>query len=234
MASGLCLALAAAACAAQRTGSGRQANPVPEAVVDVDGTSNTTVRIGDQVWMAENLRVTRYRNGEAIPVVAEDGAWANLASGACCTADNTADPAAIAAYGRLYNWYAANDSRGLAPEGWHIPSVDEWQELVDCLGGSAVAGGHLKAAGIAHWPSPNVTATDSSGFAALPGGVRDGNGGPFFNVGRLAYFGLTAEAAGVWYVWYVCLGYENGEFLVTSDEYPTDGFSIRCVKDDDL
>ena len=74
MASGLCLALAAAACAAQRTGSSRQANPVPEAVVDVDGTSNTTVRIGDQVWMAENLRVTRYRNGEAIPVVAEDGA----------------------------------------------------------------------------------------------------------------------------------------------------------------
>jgi len=196
---------------------------------DVDGNVYRTVRIGDQVWMAENLRVTRYRDGSAIPEVRDDRDWAGLDSGASCIAGNAADPAHVAAFGRLYNWHAINDLRGLAPEGWHVPSVAEWQRMLDSLGGAAVAGGSLKALGTVSWAAPNTAATDSSGFTALPGGVRDGNGGPFFNFGEAAYLGLTATEPGIWYAF---LESGSGAVSVASDEYPTDGFSIRCVKDD--
>lgn len=199
-------------------------------VIDIDGNSYRTVRLGTQIWMAENLRVSRYCNGDAIPEVSGNSPWTRSQTGARSNANNTGDQQTIEAYGRLYNWYAANDKRGLAPAGWHIPSVSEWQVLMDYLGGREVAGGHLKAAGTKHWQYPNTSATDSSKFTALPGGNRDGNGGQFRNFGSSAYISLIGNEQKTWFAY---LNFENGEVIVGSDDYLSDGFSIRCIKDGD-
>lgn len=140
----------------------------PPTVTDYDGNVYQTVLIGDQCWMMENLKVTHYRNGDPIPHVTDGVTWGNLTSGAYCNYNN--DEGNVATYGRLYNWYAVDDSRNIAPAGWHVPSDAEWQTLVDYLGGDAVAGGKMKEAGTTHWASPNTGATNESGFTALPGG----------------------------------------------------------------
>ena len=138
----------------------------------------TTIKIGTQTWMKKNLDVTRYRNGDHIPQVTDSVSWTALTTGAYCYFKN--DSATYAAtYGKLYNWYAVNDPRGLAPVGWHVPSDKEWTTLTDFLGGDSVAGGKLKETGLLHWRSPNKQATNTTGFTALPGGSRTNNG--FFN-----------------------------------------------------
>lgn len=123
-----------------------------------------------QLWMEKSLDVTNYSNGDPIPYVTDSAVWVNLTTGAWCYFNN--DPSSNATYGKLYNWYAVNDPRGLAPAGWHIPSDAEWTDLVNCLGGASVAGGKMKVSGTTTWLSPNTGATNSSGFAALPGGIR--------------------------------------------------------------
>ena len=128
--------------------------------------------------MAENLKVSHYRNGDAIPNVADKAFWASLTSGACCDYDSGTGDAET--YGRLYNWYAVNDRRNIAPEGWHVPSDAEWQILIDDLGGDSVAGGKLKEGGTTHWQSPNTGASNETGFSSLPGGFCDRMG--FFSV----------------------------------------------------
>ncbi len=198
-------------------------------VTDIDGNVYKTVTIGTQVWMAENLRVTHYRNGDSIPNAIDPVTWRD-SSGAYCDYDNNSTYSAP--YGRLYNWYVIGDSRGLAPAGWHVATDAEWQTLIDFLGGEGVAGGKLKEAGIVHWDSPNTAATNESGFSALPGGFRNG-------VGDYAYLGFYAEfwsstessRVGAWSRDLSCDssgvgrwgGYEYG-----GKEY---GNSVRCVKD---
>ena len=151
----------------------------------VDENCIPTVTICDQVWMAKNLDVTTYRNGDVISQVTDPTAWNALTTGAWCYYNN--DPANGTIYGKLYNWYAVNDPRGLAPTGWHIPTEGELIALSDCLGGQEVAGGKLKETGTAHWLSPNI-ATNETGFTALPGGgfVKTFNGEwTFFATGGL-------------------------------------------------
>lgn len=131
------------------------------------------VTICCQSWMTKNLDVTTYRNGDPIPQITDPTAWTNATSGAWCYYDNLA--ANGTTYGKIYNWYAVNDPRGLAPEGWHIPTFTEAQTLIDCLGGSTAAGGKLKDIGTTHWTSPNTGASNTSGFRALGGGYRDFN-----------------------------------------------------------
>ncbi|MCP4833080.1 MAG: hypothetical protein GY886_12790, partial [Gammaproteobacteria bacterium] len=109
--------------------------------IDYDGNAYPTTTIGEQVWMAENLRVTHYRNGDAIPHVTTTG-W-GYSTGAYCWYDN--DQATNEKYGALYNWYTVDDSRGLCPEGWHVPTDDQWTALTTYLGGTSVAGGKMKA-----------------------------------------------------------------------------------------
>lgn len=192
---------------------------------DIDGNVYYTVKIGDQWWMAENLKVTHYRDGNSIPLVT-DGSWDGLTVGAYCEYYNDADKAE--AYGRLYNWYAVDDSRNIAPEGWHVPSDADWQILIDYLGGDAVAGGKLKEAGSVHWLSPNTGATNASGFMALPVGFRLALG---------LYLGITAETA-FWSstennyseAWSRDLTYNYED--VNHFNFPKSyGLSIRCVKD---
>ncbi|MCD4693727.1 MAG: hypothetical protein K8R79_12490, partial [Calditrichales bacterium] len=162
----------------------------PDTVTDIDGNVYKTVKIGSQVWMAENLKVTHYRNGDLIPNVAGKSEWKNLGIGACCNYDNNA-----AAYGLLYNWYAVNDSRNIAPAGWHVPAEKEWQTLIDYLGGEAVAGGKMKERGTAHWKRPNTGATNSSGFSALSSCYRNDKG-TFYGIGNEADY--WSGSNGVW------------------------------------
>jgi uncharacterized protein (TIGR02145 family) len=174
--------------------------------------------------MAENLKVTRYRNGDAIAGVTGENAWANLSSGAYCSYGN--DLTSAGTYGYLYNWFAVTDPRGLAPEGWHIPSNAEWQTLIDYLGGDNVASGKLKET--VHWNSPNTGATNESGFSALPGGYRNDNG-RFDSIGTNAHFWSSTEYDRG-YAWYHALGYDTSGAR-RYDDYKQHGFSVRCVRD---
>ncbi|MBM3416347.1 MAG: hypothetical protein FJY20_07845 [Bacteroidetes bacterium] len=143
--------------------------------------SSNEVTIGNQVWMAENLNVDKFRNGDPIPHAKTAEEWTKAGQNkqpAWCYYDN--NPANGAKYGGLYNWYAVNDPRGLAPRGWHIPSDDEWTVLTDYLGGEDVAGTKMKST--SGWEE-NGNGTNSSGFNGLPGGLRGGNGS-FSSVGK--------------------------------------------------
>ncbi|MBL0358943.1 MAG: proprotein convertase P-domain-containing protein [Chitinophagaceae bacterium] len=152
----------------------------------IGGTASAaTVTIGDQVWMAKNLEVTNYRNGDPIPQVTDPTQWASLTSGAWCWYNNDSVLGAI--YGKIYNFYAVTDPRGLAPAGWHIPTMQEWYNPEYYLGGDGVTGGKLKS--VNYWNSPNGGGTNSSGFTALPGGYRFDNGG-FGGMGQKAGGGL--------------------------------------------
>jgi len=195
-------------------------------VTDIDGNTYRTVKIGDQWWMAENLRVTHYRNGDAIPHITDGTEWSKLTTGAYCEYDNSS--ANVATYGRLYNWYAVSDNRNIAPAGWHVPSDAEWQTLVDYLGGEFVAGGKMKEIGTTHWDSPNQGATNVSGFTALPGGYRSSDGG-FFTLGSTTYFWSSKELNSN-HAWFRELIYINA-YIARSSASKHSGFSVRLVRD---
>lgn len=195
-------------------------------VTDIDGNIYHTVRIGTQVWLMENLTVTRYRNGDSIPNVTDGPTWGGLLTGAYCNYSN--DPNNASIYGRLYNWFAVDDPRGIAPEGWHVPSEAEWDILVNYLGGASVAGGAMKEAGTSHWNSPNSGATNSSGFTALPGGYR-GIGNNFGGMGNEATFWSSTEHS-TDNAWNRSLYYGNAQ-VDRSTNGKQHGFSVRCVRD---
>jgi uncharacterized protein (TIGR02145 family) len=130
-----------------------------------------SVTIGKQEWTTQNLNVTKYRNGDSIPQVTDDKQWANLTTGAWCYYNN--DPENDSVYGKLYNWHAVKDARGISPKGWHIPTQSEWNDIIIFLGGDSTAGGKMKAAILWHTMIPG---TNESGFTGLPGGYRLDNG----------------------------------------------------------
>jgi len=206
-------------------------------VTDIDGNVYQTIKIGDQWWMVENLKVTHYRNGDPIPNVTDGGTWSGLTTGAYCEYNN--DPGNVVTYGRLYNWYAVDDSRNIAPEGWHVPSDAEWKQLEMYLGMSQAEadatgwrgtdeGGKLKEAGTTHWLSPNTGATNESGFTALPGGYRLGSG-LYYSVGSNALFWSSTEYDG-YGAWFRYLGYSSSQ-VYRYDYDERGGFSVRCVRD---
>lgn len=209
-------------------------------VTDYDGNVYQTVRIGDQWWMAENLKVTHYRNGDTIQKVTGTSEWGNLSTGAYCEHDN--DSSAVDTYGRLYNWFAVDDARGIAPEGWHVPTDDDWKQLEMYLGMSqAEADGYLwhgtnegdklKETGTAHWLAPNFGATDEVGFTALPGAER-GRDGAFSALGITAYFWASDETNAT-EAWSRHLLYTRSD-IYRYDYVKVNGFSVRCVKDSSL
>lgn len=192
-------------------------------VTDKDGNVYKTVTIGNQVWMAENLNVTQYLNGDPIPEVQDKEEWDNLTTGAWCWYENNS--ANGTTYGRLYNWFAVNDPRGLAPEGWHIPSSDEWNKLTNNLGGAENAGTKLKTT--SGWDNGG-NGDNKSGFSAIPGGYRT-HDGYFSNMGRNALFWTSTEfnTTNAWF--------RNVIGSITdvyAPNYGKDfGLSVRCVKD---
>jgi uncharacterized protein (TIGR02145 family) len=192
-----------------------------------------TIVIGTQQWMRENLDVLTYRNGDIIPQVTDSTAWANLTTGAWCYYNN--DPLNGAIYGKLYNWYAVNDPRGLAPQGWHIPTDAEWTTLgtllgvTDGLGYNWVdAGGKMKTPGTTRWTTPNTSATNESGFAALPGGYRY-YFGPFYKVNEHSLWWsateIDSERASQRSIAY------NNSTLWNFWNDKKYGYSVRCIRD---
>ena len=209
----------------------------PSTVVDIDGNVYNVVSIGNQCWMQENLKTTRYKNGALIPTNLTDVQWAATTSGAC--ADYNNDPANTTVYGKLYNWYAVSDPQGLCPTGWHEPEDWEWNVLVKsidpnadttCLGcyQSQTAGGAMKEIGLTHWATPNAGATNSSGFTGLPGGYRYYNG-PYFLIGYNGYWWSAAQYSTA-DAYYRNLNYGNSD-VNRNYTNKTYGFSVRCVRD---
>jgi len=208
-----------------------------DSMTDQDGNVYKTVKIGNQWWMAENLKVTHYRNGDPITNVTDDTVWANLSEGAYCAYENNESYADT--FGYLYNWYAVNDNRNIAPQGWHVSTDYNWQELEIYLGmdqseansdrdRGTDEGGKLKETGTIHWNSPNTGATNESGFTALPAGERHPRGS-FYQQYKIAFFWTaTDKLVGHAYNRYMT----HDESYITRGAYPKElGFSIRLVRD---
>ncbi|MES2772932.1 MAG: fibrobacter succinogenes major paralogous domain-containing protein [Bacteroidota bacterium] len=180
-----------------------------------------------QQWMAKNLDVSTYRNGDPIPLVTDMTAWGELTTGAYCYYNN--DSATYAAlYGKLYNGFAVRDPRGLAPEGWHVPTDFEWTNLENCLGGTTVAGGPLKEMFTNPWTTPNTGATNTTGFTGLPGGTRSSSG-TFSSVGTNGYWWSSSASSGTG-AWYRSLSYNTAATGKGGVLY-RNGYSVRCVRD---
>jgi uncharacterized protein (TIGR02145 family) len=189
------------------------------------------VTIGTQVWSGCNLDVTTYQNGDPIPQVTDPTAWAALTTGAWCYYDNDADNGCT--YGKLYNWYAVNDPRGLAPAGYRVPTNSDFTTLYTYLGGEAAAGGALKEAGTEHWITPNTGATNSSGFTALPGGVRNVPTGAFNLIYVYGFWWSATDDGNDPYS--LQLLYNDGGVVGWGTRYyKTDGHSVRLIKDSSI
>jgi uncharacterized protein (TIGR02145 family) len=197
-------------------------------VTDIDGNVYHTVTIGTKVWMVENLKTTKYRNGDLISNVTDNENWTTLTSGAYCWYNNDASTYK-ATYGALYNWYAVADIRNIAPTGWHVATYDEWTNMTYYLGGTSIAGDKLKETGTFHWPNPNAGATNSTGFTALPGGYRVYLNGAFGNVGYGGNW-WSSTAVNVENAQFNSLNY-NEAFIYHNYDFKQSGFSARCVRD---
>jgi uncharacterized protein (TIGR02145 family) len=192
-----------------------------------------TVKIGTQVWMAENLYVDKFRNGDLISNIQSDEEWeiaVEERKPAWCFYNN--DPANGKIYGKLYNWFAVNDPRGLTPNGWHVPDDAEWTTLTSFLGGEDVAGGRLKEIGLTHWKNPNAGATNKSGYTALPGGYRS-NYGTYYEIEYKGYWWSSMEFATTsttTYAWYRYISCDDTNVDRSYYNLPY-GFSVRCIRD---
>jgi uncharacterized protein (TIGR02145 family) len=181
------------------------------------------VTIGSQVWKVCNLNVSTYNNGDPIPEITDLTEWVNATTGAWCWYNN--DSANGAIYGKLYNWYAVTDPRGIAPAGYHVPSESEWQALSFSVIGD---GGTLKETGTTHWTSPNTGATNSTGFTALPGGIR-GFDGSFSLINDYGFWWTsTPDVPGTSRNW--ALAYDISTILFGNSGNNL-GFSVRLIKD---
>jgi uncharacterized protein (TIGR02145 family) len=189
-----------------------------------------TITIGTQVWMTQNLNVDKFRNGDPIPQAKTEGEWKSYGEAgeaAWCYYDN--DPKNGEKYGKQYNWFAVSDPRGLAPQGWHIPSDDEWKVLTDYLGGKEKAGAKMK--GKSGWRNDG-NGTNSSGFSGLPGGYR-GYDGKFVDIGYYGYWWSSTEDGtedGTYNAWFRYLSYNRGNVGRHINDKGV-GFSVRCVRD---
>jgi len=207
--------------------SGIKAQTEP-AVKDADGNVYKTVTIGKQVWMAENLKTTKYNDGTVIPLVTDSNVWANFETiGYCWYQNNNVkfkNP-----YGALYNWRTVSTGK-LCPTGWHVPANTDWTILINYLGDSTIAGGKLKESGTKHWSNPNTGATNVTGFTALPGGARNFMGS-FSGIGEQGYW-WSATEINEGTAWCLII-YYNASLAVKSNllVYKTMGLSVRCVKD---
>jgi uncharacterized protein (TIGR02145 family) len=201
-------------------------------ISDIEGNSYKTVYIGTQQWMAENLRVSKYNDGTAIPNIINSNDWVNLSTKAWCYHDNKVEN--DTKYGKLYNWYAVsllkNGYKNVCPTGWHVPASDEWSKLITYLGGTSVAGGKMKEVGTISWASPNSEATNSSLFTAQASASRLENG----------FFGGIGSHGSWWSTSEINLNNALSLDLTQNNAaafiWPTGnskkvGYSVRCVKD---
>ncbi|NND32783.1 MAG: hypothetical protein HKN76_09345 [Saprospiraceae bacterium] len=192
---------------------------------DVDGNTYPTVLIGNQEWMQENLRTGKYLNGEQIPMVGDNLQWQELNTGAYSWYEH--QNMAENVYGKLYNWYAVIDPRGLCPTGWRIPTATDWVALINFLGGANLAGGKMKETSLRYWNSPNTSATNESGFTGLPSGLRGFNGSFLFQGNSGSWWSSSSD--GTLDVYMQSISYNSG---ISSPYYEDrrSGISVRCIK----
>jgi uncharacterized protein (TIGR02145 family) len=197
-----------------------------QSVKDADGNIYMTIKIGNQIWIAENLKTTKFSDGKSIPLVTDENKWKGMSTPACCWYKN--DINNKAAYGALYNWYTVKTGK-LCPIGWHVPSDKEWQTMVEFLGDPLFAGDKLKEPGTAHWRNPVSAATNDFDFTGLPGGMR-------FSTG---VFPDYSYALAVWWTstefdakqtWIRGLRDQSSMIYKGYDNFGS-GFSVRCIKD---
>jgi uncharacterized protein (TIGR02145 family) len=201
-------------------------NPPITSVTDVDGNTYQLVTICNQTWTQSNLNVSKYRNGDVIPQVTDDAQWESLTTGAWCYQNNNSSNGGT--YGKLYNWYAVTDPRGLAPAGFHIPTDTEWTTLTDCL--VTNKGGKMKSTGTMLWAQPNFFATNESGFTGHPGGNRwPAPNDSFSGTGYDGYWWSSVEYQGT-YAWTRKLNYVDGG-VYRAQRTKKEGLSVRCIKD---
>ncbi len=201
---------------------------IGETVTDIDENVYPVVTIGSQKWMVGNLKVTRYNDGTPIPNVTGNTEWSGLETPAYCWYDN--NEAYKHPYGAIYNWFAASQPN-ICPEGWHVPSDEEWTQLTTFLGGEAEAGSKLKEAGTVHWKSPNNGATNETGFTALPGGWRYRNDGEFKELGEAGkWWTSTGHESFLGAAWYRQMKF-NGRNVFRHNLLKGHGYCIRCMKD---
>jgi uncharacterized protein (TIGR02145 family) len=207
-------------------------------IKDIDGNSYKTTILGTQEWMAENLKVTKYNDGKSITLIKDSNSWIQNTNGAYCNYKDTDSLGNI--YGKLYNWFAVNTNK-VCPSGWHVPSTSDWFQLTSYLGGSSGLGGKLREVEFKHWIAPDnntKTATNTSLFTALPGGLRFGEIG--VNNYKKIYFWSMKNSG---YLWtnqqssiddkkanYIQIG-KNNETFSSDDILKSTGLSIRCLKD---
>ena len=201
-------------------------------IFDVDGNSYRIISIGSQTWMAENLRVSRYRNGNIIPILANNTDWSSAITGARCWNLNDSLTYEVP-YGNLYNWYSVMDNRGICPDGWHLPSENEWKILIDYLGGFNTAPKKLLIGST--FGKANKITENESGFSSIMGGLRLEDGG-FTDFGNWSLMWSSSGNSTNVYARYIILGYvsENSQIISVGSFNSTNksvGTSIRCLKD---
>ena len=202
----------------------------PSDSLSLDGYTYELVTIGEQCWFAENLRTTVYADGSSVPEVQNNAEWGALSTGAQCSYGNSSSN--LEAYGRLYNWYAVDDSRGLCPSGWHVPSDTDWTVLTDYLGGTSVAGLALKANAS---NNPMWDGTNSSGFSATPGGFRKLDGGYYAQSAGVQGFFWSASLSTPSKAWNRKLNSGSGSVIRAGsslESYVRCGLSVRCLRDE--
>ncbi len=190
-----------------------------EDVTDIDGNVYHTVIIGTKQWTVENLKTTKFNDGSSIPTETDNETWITLTTPGYCWYNNQSGYKST--YGALYNWYAVNTGK-LAPEGWHVPGVNEWKTLINYLGGEDVASAKLREKGTIHWKNLNEESTNEVGFTALPGGYRYAFGGT--EMGENCYFWSTQSNT------YLILNNSVSIWTPWVDANCI-GLSVRCIKD---
>jgi uncharacterized protein (TIGR02145 family) len=196
------------------------------ACTDASNNNYPIVLIDTMIWMAENLKTTKYQNGDSITNVSDAATWVTYSTGAY---RDYYDSATIKAYGKLYNGYTAVDARNVCPIGWHVPSESEFTTLINYLGGENTAGGKMKETGLAHWTSPNLYASNLSGFTALGGGYINNNTGLLSDIGNYGSF-WTSTSDGATNQWMRALYFVNADALSYTINKKM-GYNIRCLKD---
>jgi uncharacterized protein (TIGR02145 family) len=204
-----------------------------EDIFDIENNKYKTVYIGNQQWMAENLKTSKYSDGTMILNITDDTQWQNNTTGAWANYNNS--DSLGEKYGKLYNWYAVspttNGNKNVCPTGWHVPTDAEWTVLTDYLGGESIAGGKMKEVGTTNWNSPNTDATNITLFTGLPCGLRYGSGGFYSGIGNSGYW-MSSTEKDAYYAWIRELNSANS--IVNRSvgmKGKKSGFSVRCLKD---
>ena len=203
--------------------------PVANKMIDIDGNQYDVIKIGTTSWAQRNLDVTRFQNGDISKNASSEKEWEESGRDgqpAWCYYDNDSENGKI--YGKLYNWYAVNDSRGLCPKGWHIPTDDEWNNTAEQLGGTEIAGSKMKSIETKYWEVPNLNDTNESKFTGIPGGYRK-NDTSFNNIKNYVFF-WSASSYSNKNAWYFCI-YNNFSFVYRYNIEKPVGSSVRCIKD---